>query len=144
MYRASQTLVDILENNGFRNKSHQYVADYGEKFKTYKPYNAGAYKREYGMGTGKRKLGFYFDYINMAVTDRSAYITDSYMELDEAKLCSIIAFFHCSYARQETIKRYTSNRIELAGEIMRKQRNIGVVEAPFDLQFERLFNEVIL
>ena len=143
MYQAEQVAI-ILEKNDFRNKSYQYVPDYGEKFSFRQPYNPGAYKRVYGIGYGKRRLEFYFDYTNMAVTDGSSYITDSYLEIDECKLRSIIAYFKCSYARKETIKRYSGNRIELAGEIMHKQRRLKLMCSPFDKSFEMQYKDVIL
>lgn len=144
MYKASQELVDILEKNGFRNKSHLYVPDYGEKYKFVEPYNPGAYKREYGMGYGKRHLGFYFDYINMVVTYRSTHISETYIEFDKCQLRSIIAYFKCSHARQRTIKYATNFRIETAGSIMKEQRKLNYSDAPFDEAFEKLYNDVIL
>ena len=53
MYKASQELVDILEKNGFRNKSYLYVPDFGKDYSLVQPYNRGAYKRVDGMGYGK-------------------------------------------------------------------------------------------
>lgn len=144
MYKASQNLVDILIENGFRNKSHQYVPDFGRKFGFQKPYDPGAYKRVYGFGQGKRKLEFYFNYINMVVTNGTKYITGEYIEIDECKLRSIIAYFKSSYTRQQTIQNTTNNQIELAGELMKKQRGMGWIHPPFDDAFEKLYNDVII
>ncbi|RYY90841.1 MAG: hypothetical protein EOO15_00830 [Chitinophagaceae bacterium] len=142
MYCASNDLIEILLRNGFRNKSFQYVKDYGKKYASKEQYNPYTHKREFGFGQGKQMLGFYFDYINMAVTERSDYITDQHTELSEDQLRSIIAYFKCTYAKRRSIRSYTSNKIELSGKFMREQRDMDLCDKPFDKSYEILFHTI--
>lgn len=144
MYCASQHLIDILVTNGFKNKSYQYVPEYGNKYSSKSPYDPSRHKRVLGMGNGKRKLALKFDYMYLAVTDRGIFITDQYTELDECKLRSIVSYFKCSYARQETIKQYCSGKIEFSGQFMKEQRLTGRYDATFDLAFENIYNSIQL
>jgi len=144
MYTASQKLIDILLKNGFKNKSYLYVQDYGEKFSSKFPYDPGTYKRVFGLGDGKRRLEFYFDYITMAVIERGAFITSEYYEFDEGKLRSIIAYFKCSYHKQKTLRECCGNKIELSGNVLKEYKERGHLKSPFDKKFERIYNCVKL
>lgn len=144
MYKPSQQLIDILIKNGFKNKSYQYVPEFGNKYSSKSVYDPSRHSRVLGLGYGKRKLAFKFDSMFLEVTDRGFIITDRYTQLDECKLRSIIAYFKCSYTRQETIKEYCCRKIELAGQLMKEQRLRGRCEAPFDTAFEEIYNSIKL
>lgn len=142
MHKASTELITILKNNGLRNKSYLYTKDYGERYSCKEPYDPCAYKRAFGLGTGKRRLKIYFNYNYISVTERGRYLTDEYYELDESQLRSIIAYFKCSYQRQKTLKGTCNYKIEFAGQLMKKERERGWVEPPFDAEFEKFYNSV--
>lgn len=145
MYKASQKLIDILKQNGFRDKSYLYMPEYGKKFlSSTAEYDPGKHKKVFGLGYGKRRLEIYFDYINIAVTEQGNYLTDHYIQLSESQLRSIITFFKCSYERQKTLKRYCEHKIECAGDLMLCQRRAKTCEPPFDRDFEKLYNSVLL
>ena len=144
MYKASKDLLDVLLKNDFKNKSYQYAGEWGVKYKSKEEYNPYRHKRVFGLGEGKRKLIFDFDYINISVHDRSGCITYEYTEISECQLRSIIAYFKCPYAKQQAIKEYTSNRIEDAGRIMKEERKGKKIYCPLDETFEQLYNNVII
>ena len=71
MYRASQTLIEILKQNGCRDKSYLYMPEYGWKFlSSTTDYDPGKHKKVFGLVYGKRRLEIYFDYIKIAVTEQ--------------------------------------------------------------------------
>lgn len=145
MYRASPSLIEILKQNGFRDKSYLYMPQYGRKFlSSTTDYDPGKHKKVFGLGYGKRRLEIYFDYINIAVTEQGNYLTDHYIHLSESQLRSIIAFFKCSYERQKTLKKYCENKIEYSGDLMVRQREAKTCVPPFDKDFENLYNSVLL
>jgi hypothetical protein len=145
MYKASQSLIDILKLNGFRDKSYLYTSEYGRRFlSSTTDYDPGKHKKVFGLGYGKRRLEIYFDYINIAVTEQGNFLTDHYIQLSESQLRSIITFFKCSYARQKTLKKYCEYKVECAGNLMLLQREAKTCEPPFDKDFENLFNSVLL
>lgn len=142
MYKASTELINILLNNGFKNKSYVYVRLNDDRFSCKEPYNPFVYKRMFGIGKGKRRLNFFFDYINMAVIDGGGNITKEYYELNESQLRSIIAYFKLSYQRRLTLKIYTNYQIESAGHLMEEQRKYGYAGIPFDIEFEKIYNSI--
>lgn len=141
MYTASKELIEILKKNGFKDKSYQYLPDFGKKYEAQKDYTP-ARKKVFGMGHGKRKTKISFDYASISVSERGVFITEQYIRLDECQLRSIITFFKCSYARQKTLIEHCSNRIETAGNLMKQDRNNGICHPPFDKKFEQIYNSI--
>jgi hypothetical protein len=144
MFKASKELLDILLKNEFRNKSYDYVNEWGDKYRSRVDYNPQNHKRVFGLGDGKRRLIFDLDYTNISVIERSSYITNTYTDLSECKLRSIIAYFKCTYSKKQAIKEYTCDRIEDAGCIMKEERKRNKIYRPLDESFEQLYKSVIL
>lgn len=145
MYKASIELIEILEKNGLKDKSYLGRADYGKCYALKgEKYSPQAHKKEFGLGKGTSKLCVFFDYSNIVVIEGGAYITSQYITLDESKLRSIIAYFKLSYARRRTMRTHCHDKIENAGQYLATKKQRGLNIPPFDEQFEKIYNEVIL
>lgn len=144
MITQSESMFEILNINGIRDKSYLYVKDYGNKFRKLEPYNVHFHERIFGIGWGKTRLIISVDYKGLQAFWGSMPLTGLYTEIDETKLRSIITFFHCSRTKQETIMKYFTKIENTGTEYEYKIEQKFKLSSPLDKSFGKIYATVKL